>query len=221
MESERSRLRRLQGIEAAIEVVAEKGLAETRIADVASRAGVSPGLLLYYFDTKDHLLMEALTHAEESFYLRVVDELPALHGAPDKLACLIEMCIPEPHENGDASSIWKLWPEMWVRAMRLEQAGERRSALDHRWRHTIAELVREGQGSGEFDRSRDPEDFAVQFAATIDGLAIQVILEDPSVTAAKMRQVCMDIVAEQLACSVQTVRSPVPAPNPMGGMLGE
>ena len=38
--------RRLQTLDAAVEVIGEKGLADTRVADIAERAGLSPGLLL-------------------------------------------------------------------------------------------------------------------------------------------------------------------------------
>ena len=36
-------------VEAAAQVITDRGLAETRIQDIADRCGVSPGLILYYF----------------------------------------------------------------------------------------------------------------------------------------------------------------------------
>ena len=50
--------RREQMLRAAIEVIEERGFPETRIADVAARAGTSPALVIYYFKTKDQLLTE-------------------------------------------------------------------------------------------------------------------------------------------------------------------
>ena len=50
-------------LDAAAKVITDRGLAETRISDIAEEAGVSPGLILYYFDSKDRLLAEALTYA--------------------------------------------------------------------------------------------------------------------------------------------------------------
>src|SRR5258708_28478020 len=55
--------RREQMLQAALEVIAERGYAETRIADVAERAGTSPALVIYYFKTRDQLLTEALRHS--------------------------------------------------------------------------------------------------------------------------------------------------------------
>ena len=41
------------------------GPAETRFSDIADRCGVSPGMILYYFESKDRLLVEALTWAND------------------------------------------------------------------------------------------------------------------------------------------------------------
>jgi len=62
-------------LEAAARVITDRGLAETRISDIADRCGVSPGLILYYFESKDRLLVEALTYANDQFYLRLSREL--------------------------------------------------------------------------------------------------------------------------------------------------
>ena len=55
--------RRTQMLEAAAEVIGERGLCDTRIADVARRAGLSPALVVYYFGSKEKLLTEALAYA--------------------------------------------------------------------------------------------------------------------------------------------------------------
>src|ERR1700727_2741463 len=60
--------RREQMLRAAIEVIEERGFPETRIADVAARAGTSPALVIYYFKTKDQLLTEARRYAEDAWY---------------------------------------------------------------------------------------------------------------------------------------------------------
>jgi len=61
-------VRREQMIRAALEVIQERGFPDTRIADVAQRAGVSPALVIYYFGTKDSLLTEAIRFSEDAFY---------------------------------------------------------------------------------------------------------------------------------------------------------
>jgi AcrR family transcriptional regulator len=74
-------LRREQMLHAAAELIGERGFSETRIADVARRAGVSPALVIYYFSTKDELLTEALRFSERSSYADVAAELGRLRRA--------------------------------------------------------------------------------------------------------------------------------------------
>src|SRR5437762_5315078 len=62
-----SEARRVQILDAAAQVIGRRGLFETRISDIASVAGTSSALVLYYFGSKDRLLAEALTYADERF----------------------------------------------------------------------------------------------------------------------------------------------------------
>ncbi len=48
-------LRRPQIVAAAAEVLYERGLFDTRIGDIAERAGTSAATILYYFESKDRL----------------------------------------------------------------------------------------------------------------------------------------------------------------------
>src|SRR6202012_6297270 len=75
--------RREQILQAALEVIVERGYADTRIADVAERAGTSPALVIYYFKTRDQLLTEAIRYSEDSWYaeyLRRLEQIPAAAG---------------------------------------------------------------------------------------------------------------------------------------------
>src|SRR6478752_10527096 len=81
-------------LEAAARVITDRGLAETRISDIAERCGVSPGLILYYFESKDRLLVEALTYANDQFYLRTARELRRITSAREQLDRLIELSVP-------------------------------------------------------------------------------------------------------------------------------
>src|SRR5688500_9027590 len=92
--------RRMEILESAADVIAERGLCDTRIADVARRAGTSAALVLYYFDSKDLLLTEALTHAEDRFYLETFHELTGREGAGERLRFLIDRSFPA--RNGES-----------------------------------------------------------------------------------------------------------------------
>ena len=195
MNTGRPSSRRTEILEAAVEVIAERGICETRIADVARRAGMSAALVLYYFDTKDRLLTEALTHAEDRFYLSAFHDLSAAPRAADRLVRLIDRSFPS--NDGDDTGDWKLWIELWSRALRDPEVGRKREALDRRWRETIAGVVRDGQREGDF-ADVDADAFALRFASLMDGLAIQAVLGDPEGRHERVRTVCLDMAAREL-----------------------
>jgi AcrR family transcriptional regulator len=184
-------VRRPAILKAAAEVIAERGVIGTRIADVAERADTSAPGVLYWFATKDELLTEALAFADDTFYAELSDELAQLDGARARLARIVELW---PNE-GDAETV--LWMELWVRALRDPAVAAARERLDGRWRAAIADVVREGQAAGEF-RPVDPEGFALTLGALMDGFAIQLALHDPAVTPETVREHCMALVEERL-----------------------
>ena len=194
--------RRTQMLEAAAEVIGERGLCDTRIADIAERAGLSPALVVYYFGSKEKVLTEALAYAEDVFYIEAFRELTGIEGASEKLVRLIELACPAV-ERSEIDEYWALWVELWSRALRNDEAARKREALDQRWRTTIAEVVREGQRSGEFAPC-DPERFATYLAALMDGLSLQGLLHDSAVSSDLINEMCLDAAAQQLGFDPDT-----------------
>ena len=78
-------VRRPAILAAAAAVISERGLAGTRISDVAARAGTSAPGVLYWFASRDELLAEALTFADDRFYASLTGELAGLPSATARL----------------------------------------------------------------------------------------------------------------------------------------
>jgi AcrR family transcriptional regulator len=167
-------------------VISERGMAATRISDVAVRAGTSPPAVLYWFDDRDQLLNEALGFSEDRFYDSLTERLAGLGSPGERLRLLFEASIADPD--------WTLWMELWTHALRDGQGQETRQRLDDRWRREIATHVREGQEAGEFDSDRDPGEVALLAASLLDGLALQATLGDPEVAPERLQQLTIDAV---------------------------
>jgi hypothetical protein len=73
-----------------------------------------------------------------------------------------------------------------------------REVLDERWRSQIADIIRNGRASGEFSSTEDVEELALRLASLIDGLAIQVVMNDSKVTPERMHRACMHVAAHEL-----------------------
>jgi AcrR family transcriptional regulator len=188
--------RREQMLHAALEVISARGYADTRIADVAERAGVSPALVIYYFKTKDQLLTEAIRYYEDNFYAVGQNRLARLNTAAERLEEFVAMsCLNE--ADPEPSSSWQLWLDFWAQAARNPEVASVRQKSDERWRDVITSLVREGQEAGEF-REVDADRFALYLSSLLDGLTIQIALNDPVVDSVRAFELSMHFVADQL-----------------------
>lgn len=192
-------IRRPQILDAAAEVIAERGIAATRIADVAERAGTSAPAVLYWFETKEDLLTEALAHEEGRFREQLVERLEG-HDAPQRLALLIDASC--------GGSDWNLWLELWTRALHDPEARRVRLELDRRWRMELIATVATGISAGEFE-DVDALGVGAVLAAFIDGLAVQVALEDPEMPVERMSLMARGMAERLLGCSL-------PAPTKFG-----
>jgi len=188
--------RRDQMLSAAAALIAERGFAETRITDVATRVGASPALVIYYFGTKDRLLTEALRHSERAFY-SAADEMLASPGSMvDRLASLVRLtCVPQ--QGDEVAGAWGLWFDLWAQAFRHPEVKKDRVELDQRWRDMVASVVRSGVTDGETTLA-NPDEFAVAFTVLLDGLSIQVALEDPVVNPEVAFSIAMTFAARAL-----------------------
>ena len=188
--------RREQMLRAALDVIADRGYAETRIADVAERTGISPALVIYYFKTKDQLLTEAIRYLDNLWYADGQRRMAALPTAAARIEEIVAMtCLPE--ADTEPHSSWTLWLDFWALAAHTPEVADLRQHDDERWRDMISSLVRFGQETGEF-RDVDPDDFAVLLCSLLDGLAIQIGLDDPVVDPARAFELSMLFIAGQL-----------------------
>jgi AcrR family transcriptional regulator len=192
-------------LEAAARVITDRGLAETRISDIADRCGVSPGLILYYFESKDRLLVEALTYANDQFYLRLSRELRRMTSAREQLERVVELSVPGLLPEYERLDEWALWVEIWVRALRDPDMAKEREELDRRWRQSIADIVRRGRSTGEFPDGQDADDLGLVIGALIDGLAIGVLMSDTASTPEKMQRMCMDVASKLIGFTLAPI----------------
>jgi AcrR family transcriptional regulator len=191
-------LRKPQIVSAAAEVIYQRGLLDARIGDIANRAGTSGPTILYYFESKDRLFEEVVDHSDREFYGRLTEGQALHQRASDKLVHLIE----ETSRGPGGISDYTLWMEMWLRARRDRTVRRNYFRLNRRERSLIADIVKEGQESGEFSSDADPEEFALALSALMDGLGVQVTLGQPDVTPQRMVARCLALASSELGCEL-------------------
>ena len=190
--TEQNEARRIEMLRAAAELICERGFGDTRIADVAKRAGVSSALVIYYFGTRDRLLVDALRYSEESFYEAAEQMLAEVPSLRERLSLLIHWtCVAG--GAGEIPGTWGLWFDLWAQAFRHDEIKAGRVELDARWRKMIIHALDSSELS-----ARDKRMFALEFGALLDGLSIQVALEDPEVDSDLAYDIAMRFAEREL-----------------------
>ncbi|MFO1176066.1 MAG: TetR family transcriptional regulator C-terminal domain-containing protein [Paracoccaceae bacterium] len=138
--------RRMQLIDATIEVIAVKGYARTTLTDVANRAGLSHGLVNFHFQTKERLLAETLLFLAEEYRQNWTQALEGAGPAPARRLDAMLRADFNPTICTDAKlSAWcAFWGEAQCRPLYQEQCGSNDAAYLEALESLCAELKAEG-----------------------------------------------------------------------------
>ncbi|MDX2643606.1 TetR/AcrR family transcriptional regulator [Streptomyces sp. PA03-1a] len=159
---------------AAMATIAERGLAELTIAGLGRQVGMSSGHVLYYFGSKDELLLQTLEWSEE----QLAAERRRVLGSPTaprvRLDAVIDLYLPD----GRRDPRWTLWSEIWNRTTAAEEVLRRQLDLELVWHRDLVALLAEGISRGDF-RPLDPERFTVRLRALLDGFGVPLVIGLP------------------------------------------
>ncbi len=109
--------RRQELIDAAIASISEHGLSRTTVSKVAEAAGLSQGIVNFYFKSKDALLLATLEHVESEFERVRRTALARAGNAPERrLDAIVEATFDPSVCNPRFSAVWSaFWGEASAR----------------------------------------------------------------------------------------------------------
>lgn len=155
--------------------VAERGIAGATFEHVSRRAGVSRGLLHYYFGTKERLLIEVLRNDAETRIGMLDQPLAAAKTADDVVSVLV----------AGAEQVLQEDPGFYVILYELFTAGRQNpeiqaelAELYERSRRHLADALRQKEAEGVLSLRFDAEAVVSYMFAVADGGALQR-LTDP------------------------------------------
>jgi len=184
-------LRREEILSATLEQVDQRGLASTRVSDVAHALGVSSGLVFYHFGTKDVLLAQAFAHAVERDLRRLHTRTRRGSDPCERLRQVVRRYGPTGTAEG-----WRLWIDAWAVAQREPEIRAVLRDMDRRWCAVFREVVEDGVAQGVFV-CPDPDASVVKVSALLDGLSVATLVYR-TVTRMQLRQWVAEAVAHEV-----------------------
>jgi AcrR family transcriptional regulator len=163
-------------IEAMRESVGRRGAAGSTFDHVAREAGVSRGLLHYYFGSKERLLVEVVRHDCE-LRIQAMDERLAEADSLDAIVAALVSQLEAWVE--DEPALQAVVYEMLSASRHSDEIRAELAELYRRWRAHLADALREKEGQGVVKLQGDAESVASILFALGDGLGIQLV-SDPA-----------------------------------------
>ena len=170
MRAEASRQRILA---AACAVIVRKGMAATRVADIAREAGLSSAIIHCYFATKDEVLFAAVKWQNERETARRTAIVESRTTATVKLVRFLDASMPP---RGFAREEALIRFDLWGRAMRDGAYSDVLRPLREQWRRQFAAILEEGVETGEFRPDCPFAQTLEELTAILDGYSFQFIL---------------------------------------------
>ena len=154
--------------------VGARGIAGATFDHVAREAGVSRGLLHYYFGTKERLLVEVVRRESDVRIEQLETGIAGAASADDVIETLLES-FEEFSSKGSATPV--MFYEMATLAQRNAEIATELAQLGRRTRAHLADALRAKSDAGVLSLRADADDIAMWLFALADGMTLRRLIE--------------------------------------------
>jgi AcrR family transcriptional regulator len=166
--------RKDQIVRATVECITKHGYHNFSMQDVARTAGVSKGIIHYYFLNKDDLMMSVLDKVAGDIEKVLNADMEGISDPVRKLEVFIEVSFDVVRNTKE---YYQVNMDFWTQINQKEEV--RKAIAKHyaKFRETAAKVIAEGVKSGAF-RKVDPIEYSSYLIAVIDGISLQSLFDE-------------------------------------------
>ncbi|UTW11867.1 TetR/AcrR family transcriptional regulator [Marinobacterium rhizophilum] len=169
--------------QAAVAVIAEKGLEATKLTDIARLAGVTTGAVTHYFSDKDAVLTAALELAYDMMFTHM--ELVSASGN----CSFYEIIVQALPVNDDSRTAMSVWLAFWSRSLAEPRVADQQIEFHHRWHSKVKqELILHCERLA-IAIPNDLDDVCEGITAHVNGLIIRALVDASDWPEARQRKV--------------------------------
>lgn len=161
-------LRRKELLEAAEELIADQGIHQVKLRDIAGKAGMTPNAALYYFDTLEAIFEDVLARS----IARYCDDRQTIADGPDAPADKLRKLMAAGLPGGAEDRLGRLIYEMGSFARTDAASAARYITLFERQVALYMGVLEAGAAMGAFRLSASPRDIARSLVVMEDGLGL-------------------------------------------------
>ncbi|GIH92850.1 TetR/AcrR family transcriptional regulator [Planobispora siamensis] len=180
-------------LRAALLAIDEVGPERVRIRDIAERAGMSSGHVMYYFGKRDRILVSTLLLSEDELAERRTAELAGVADPRRAVVRFAQLYLPV-----SATDVrWRLWAQVIARPPQDEETLARIAGFTGTWVRELAGILTRGAAAGLLRPLGDAEEHAGRACRIMDSLASDVLLGLPGCDAAWARDQAVRAILDE------------------------
>src|SRR5438270_2010862 len=160
-------------LDAAVLVIAEHGYFQSRVSEIAERAGVADGTIYLYFKNKEEILKAAITSAFTEFLRRARRELESVSDPVEQLNRLAHLHLSALGANKPLAAVFQTELRHSAKFLAEFSRTELKQYFD-----LVREIVRRGQETGTFRAGISDKIVANCFFGALDEMVTSWVLSD-------------------------------------------
>jgi AcrR family transcriptional regulator len=180
---------------AAFQAVSELGFDSVTLQIIADYAQVSKGVVHYYFESKETVLIELLKWLTAKIYKKECAAIELEETAIKKLQAYISSAFVSPEKN---RTFYRVYLDFLAKASRNPHYREINQQFYDNCSTIGKQIIELGQQEGTFIANLPAEQTAPKIRAVIDGYLIQWLMTDRDDLHVFYREACMETILSML-----------------------
>ena len=182
-------------IRATIRCLARSGFSQLTMKRLAAEAGVSQGILHYYFKDKRAILAAAASHVMDDLDLRAKSKSANRRDASSRLRAMIKASLAVATVDRE---FWTVFMALWGETLHDPALASINRATYQRARNSIGGIIEQGVRDGDF-KPVNIVHASAMVLALIDGISLQLTFDRSLMTLTKAERLCEEIVLQHIA----------------------
>lgn len=185
---------------AAGRAIVERGVVGLRVRDVADEAGLSPGLVSYYFKNLEDLLLDVHQDAVHRFYWSRMRAVEDIADPRDRLVRLATQGVPSSADD----LVCRVLYEVHLHAARSKAHAAMMTALWDREVSLYTATLQYGHDVGTFRLRAPVADVAANAVALEDAYGLHIVGRNSSVPPDRARLLVLRYLEVETGCALAT-----------------
>ncbi|MBQ50032.1 MAG: hypothetical protein CMP10_21820 [Zetaproteobacteria bacterium] len=186
--------RKDQIVRATVDCITKHGYHNFSMQDVARSAGVSKGIIHYYFLNKDDLMMSVLDRVAGDIEKVLVADMEAIEDPIKKLGIFVSVSFDVVRSTKE---YYQVNMDFWTQINQKKEVRQVISRHYAKFRDTCRKVIEEGTAQGVFKKV-DPVLYASYIISVIDGISLQWLFDQTIFDYDEIVKASSDLIMEGL-----------------------